>query len=100
MGSSGARMYMRINEDHNFKLWMSYGLGTNSRVELLTLWGLLQFTLLNGIVSIQILGDSKVIINWDKHMSKLQVFALEHWCQRVTLLILSFMVFSICQVYR
>ena len=31
MGKCGGWMFLRINEDHNFRLWMSCGSGTNTK---------------------------------------------------------------------
>ena len=58
MGIYGACMYLRINQEYNFKLWMRCGKGTNTRFDLLSIWDTLQFALLNEIVFIQIFGDS------------------------------------------
>ena len=63
MGKCGGRKFLRINEDHNYRLLMSYGPTTNTRVELLALSRLLHFTSIIGIDTIQVLGDSKVIVN-------------------------------------
>ena len=100
MGKCGGGMFLRINEDHNFKLWMSCGSGTNSRGELMALWKLLQFASLNGIVSLHVFGDSRVIINWSNDLSKLQVLSLELWCQRIITLLPSFLDLSIRHIFR
>ena len=39
-GVCGAGMFLKINDDHNFTLWISYGLGLNNRAELPFLWEL------------------------------------------------------------
>ena len=61
-GCCGSGMVLMINKKHILKLWMGSGKGSNTMVELLRLWGFLHFATQNGIVSLKIYGDSKVII--------------------------------------
>ena len=62
-GACSACMYLKINDDHNFSMWMRCGLGSNTNVELLSLWRLLLFASMNGIVIMKVLGDSKIVVN-------------------------------------
>ena len=64
-------MFLNINEDHHIKLCMNVGHGTNSRAELVALWGLLQFASLIGIDSMWVSGGSKVIMDWENGTSDL-----------------------------
>lgn len=57
-------MVIKLNYDHIFSIWMGCGMGTNTREKLLSLWALLKFAINVGIVSFQVMGDSKVIIDW------------------------------------
>ena len=72
-GMCGGGIYLKINASHYYKNWLGCGIGTNTKVELLPLWGSLNFASKIGIVSIQIFGDSKVIVEWDKGFYGLHV---------------------------
>lgn len=41
--SRGCGMVVQINATSSFQIWMGAGIGTNTRAELLALWGLLLF---------------------------------------------------------
>ena len=84
--SYGYGMVLSLNKDHYFSLILGGGRGTNTKDELLSLWGLLQFSSLIGISYINIFGDSKVIIEWMIDKYNLQVLLIKQWCQRVHLL--------------
>lgn len=60
----GAGMVILLDTHHYFRLRMGVGRGTNSRAELLALWGLLFFVKTHCLILQQILGDSRVIIDW------------------------------------
>ena len=79
---------------------MGGALGTNTMVEVLSLWGLLHFVSLNGIYDISIYGDSKIIIGWDKGCFGLQVLHLNQWCSRVKSLIKDFIHISFRHISR
>lgn len=63
-GECGARVVIKLNMNHCFRLRMAVGLGTNTKTDLVALWGLLWFALQKKLRIYQILGDSKVIIDW------------------------------------
>jgi len=46
------------------KLHLVVGIGSNARVELLALWGVLKFYYLKGIFHLMVAGDSKCVIDW------------------------------------
>jgi hypothetical protein len=52
-------------------------------VELLGSWDTLFLTNLLALPKIQILGDSKVIIDWLNEKSELRVSSLEGWKKRI-----------------
>ena len=82
-GFCGVGMFLLLGNSSSFKLHMDVGRGSNTKDELLALWGLLFFSKQRMITYLQILGDSKVIIDWalDKH--QIHVIDLEHWMNRV-----------------
>jgi ribonuclease HI len=47
-----------------FRLKMNYGWGTNTKGELLALWCILYFAFFKKINRLQLVGDSKMIIDW------------------------------------
>ena len=57
-GKCGARMVIQMAGNHTFSLCMSARKGSNTRAELLTLWGLLFFAKAHRIELQQVLGDS------------------------------------------
>ena len=57
---------------------MSIGLGTNTFVELLTLWGLLWFSRKRGIFDLRIVGDSKVVSDWIDDKNSMQSLSLSY----------------------
>jgi len=73
LGQCGGGMCLNLNQSHSFHLWMGSGTGTNTRAKLLALWGLLRFATNIGIVSIQVFGDSKVIVDWGTGCLEMQV---------------------------
>ena len=50
--------------------------GTSTKAELMSVWGLLQFASIIGILDINIYGDSKVIIEWLKENYNLRVLLI------------------------
>ena len=90
-GLCGAGMVIRIRNNLSYRLWMGVGKGTNTKAELLALWGLLYFAKKMNILDITILGDSKVIIEWAKYVYSLHTMELQHWVRRTKI---SFLLFS------
>lgn len=75
----GAGMVLRIVVDHHFHLNMRAGRGSNTRAELVALWGLLHFALVRGISLTHIFCDSTCIIDWACERSILRPILLHHW---------------------
>jgi ribonuclease HI len=61
---SGAGGIIRINESTSYKWTFNTGPGTNNRVELLGVWATLFLAIILHITGLQIIGDSKLIIDW------------------------------------
>lgn len=87
LGFCGARMLIRMFERHSFHLCMGVGQGSNTRSELLALWGLLWFAEQRDIAISQIFSDSLCIIKWACGSAKLMPLSLQHWLARVRNLI-------------
>lgn len=79
---------------------MDAGKGTNTKSELLALWGLLYFASMKKIKDLQVLGDSKVIIDWalDKH--NIHILELDPWLVRVKSLVSQFRELKFLHIYR
>lgn len=73
----GASVVLKLVNGTVYKLDLGFGKGTNTRAELLALCVLLLFALKKNITTIQVVGDSKLIIDWLNQVCKLQVINLE-----------------------
>ena len=69
-------MYIKLNNSHKNILWMGCGKGTNTRVELMALWGLLLFDLHKNIIDLQVAGDSRIVVDW---ATGNQIYMLLSW---------------------
>ena len=76
------------------------GFGTNTRAELLALWSILHLANSMGIDAIQIVGDSRIIVDWFRGSLHLETLALTHWMERIMQLKTHFSVVNIQHVYR
>jgi ribonuclease HI len=66
-----------------YKLKMNRGRGTNTRGELIALWCILHFSYYKKVTRLQLVGDSKVIIEWFNNDNNLQVVSLQPWMQKI-----------------
>jgi ribonuclease HI len=73
-----------------YKWLFNCGRGTNNRAKLLGIWASLRLALHLSFYRIQILGDSKVIIDWLNDRARLQSSSMEGWKDRIKDLIKSF----------
>ena len=53
--------------------------GTNTMVEFMAFWGLLFFTSNKNVLSLHVVGASRVIVDWVDRKAKLQVSLLAQW---------------------
>ena len=73
-------MVVILNKDHYFSLSTGGGQGTNTKDEIMSLYGLLQFVAYIGISDISIFGDSKILIDWMSGIFNLHVLLIDWWC--------------------
>ena len=66
----------------------------------MALWSLMHVAVTLGLPSIQIWGDSQVIINWARTITNLNVLDLIHWCDRILALKSHFSTISFTHIYR
>lgn len=77
-GLCGAGMVLKLIADHEYHRMFLAGVGTNTRAELLALWGLLSFARNLNIEQLFSLGDSSYIIEWANEHSRIHSLHLHH----------------------
>jgi len=75
----GARVVLKCPAMGLLRLKMNCGIGTNTRGELLALWCILYFSFYKKVQRLQMVSDSKVIIDWFNTDKSLQVVSLHPW---------------------
>jgi hypothetical protein len=78
---AGALLKCQVQDVYSIKL--NCGTGTNTRGELLALWSLLFFSLHKQVSCLQLIGDSKVIVDWFSYKNNLQGITLQPWMTRI-----------------
>jgi ribonuclease HI len=76
------------------------GAGTNNRVELMGVWTTLYLSKIFNIQTLQIIGDSKLVIDWCNGRGSLHSIALEGWKDRIKRLCIYFTSLSFQHTYR
>jgi ribonuclease HI len=89
-----------IKEQTFYKWMINCGVGSNTRVELMGAWALLTLASRLFIFEIQVLGDSRIVIDWLKGKGALQVVFLESWKEIFLDLINQFRDIYFDHVYR
>jgi len=84
------RGMIKITQNSYFKWTLNCGLGTNTRAELLGAWATLFLASRLHIEALQVLGDSRIIIDWLNNRGDLQTISLMAWKDRIRLLQTSF----------
>jgi ribonuclease HI len=93
-------MVLHLSHSKFYNLKLGVGAGSNTRAKLLALWGLLNFAKSIHVEHLQVVGDSKLIVDWINHICNLQVLNLESWQKRIRQLQEAFQELTITQVYR
>jgi hypothetical protein len=65
-----------INHNHYMFIRYALSVGTNNIVEFIALWTLLETTIKKDIKKIQVMGDSKLVIDWARQKNSTQDFRL------------------------
>jgi hypothetical protein len=79
----GAGGTIKCTNSQVYRWYFNGGSGTNTKAELLGAWDTLTIAKLLDIHYIQVMGDSKVIIEWLNHKGKLKAINIEGWKQRL-----------------
>jgi ribonuclease HI len=87
---SGAGRILRVSARRLYKLFFNCGIVSNTKEEFLGAWATLYIENCLTLKKLQILGDSKVIIDWINFKGELYVFTLEGWKHSFRMLIKSF----------
>jgi ribonuclease HI len=74
----------------NYRWHFNGGDGTNTKVELLGMWASLFLSKKLDIQYIQLIGDSKIVIDWLKKKGNLQAINIEGWKGKIKESISSF----------
>ena len=100
MDNCGCGFVLNLSKDHFLYFSFGGGPGTNTKVELLGLYGLVLIASLIGVSDISIYGDSNIIIDWKNGISKLQVLSLSHWSHKIQLIKKSFASITSSHIWR
>jgi hypothetical protein len=83
---SGAGGLIKISQNTFYKWTFNCGPGTNTRAELLGAWATLYLASRLHIEVLQVLGDSRIVIEWLSNKGDLQAISLLAWKDRIRLL--------------
>ena len=76
-------MVIKFCVAHYFQLWMDVGLGSNIRAQLLTLWELLKYVFSKNLLFMQVINDSRVILDQSARKANLQVALLDYQKEKI-----------------
>jgi ribonuclease HI len=96
----GAGGIFKTHPSRITKWFINCGAGSNTKTELMGLWATLTLATFWSIKQLQILGDSRVIIDWINHKSNLHAVNIECWKQKTMELAKNFKYISFQHVYR
>jgi ribonuclease HI len=97
---SGVGGVIKLSGNIVYRWTLNCGSGTNTRVELLGVWASLTLAYRLGIDQLQVLGDSKIVIDWLNFRGNLQVTSLVGWMDKILDLIKSFNTIRFDHIYR
>jgi ribonuclease HI len=96
----GAGGIIKTHASKVIKWYINCGAGTNTKAELMGLWATLTLATLWSIEKIQVLGDSKVIIDWINQKGQLHAVNIEGWKLKTKELAITFQDISFQHIYR
>jgi ribonuclease HI len=97
---SGVGGMLKINDNTLYKWTFNTGPGTNNREELLGVWETLLLATRLHITELQVIRDSKIIIDWCKGKGRLQVISLDCWKYKIRELSTLFRAINFSHTYR
>jgi ribonuclease HI len=96
----GAGGVIKSCSSMEYRWYLNCGAGTNTKAELMGAWAALFIAKHLDILDIQLLGDSKVIIDWLKKKANLRAINIEGWKNKTSELASSFRVIHFQHIYR
>jgi ribonuclease HI len=96
----GGGVVLYLTNTHYFNLTMGLGSGTNNYVELMALKVLLTIFRERGIDTLQLLGDSMVVLNWIRGAQACHHIRLAPLLDEVFTILNSYTQFFVPHVYR
>lgn len=79
----GARGVLWLTDGRKLKWKLKIGRGTNNKAELTALWATLFIAFREGYQWLQVMGDSRIIIDWLLGSADLQAKGLSWWKRRI-----------------
>jgi ribonuclease HI len=96
----GAGGIIRTGGNTYYRWTLNCGMGTNTRAELLGVWASLSLAHRLGIDQLQVLGDSKIVVDWLNHKCNLFVSSLLGWMEKIRILVTLFNDIKFDHIYR
>jgi ribonuclease HI len=96
----GAGGMIKTQTSKVIEWYINCGAGSNTKAELMGLWATLTLATQWSIEKLQVLGDSKVIIDWINQKGQLHVVNIEGWKLKTKELATSFQDISFQHIYR
>jgi ribonuclease HI len=97
---SGAGGLIKIGENISYRWNFNCGMGSNTRAELLGAWATLTLAYRLDIEQLQVLGDSKIVIDWINNKCNLFVTSLTGWMEKIRSLMPLFKDLKFEHIYR
>lgn len=97
---SGGGFILHKYENHSYFIKVGLGVGTNNFAELISLRHLLHFALSHQCNSINIFGDSQIIINWFINITTCHIHSLNNILDEVLQFKAAFNHISVSHIYR
>lgn len=97
---AGAVLIIHLNKNQTLNSSVGLGNGTNNFAKMSALKLLLCWLIHRNIFTVQIFQDSLNVINWVNGQSRCQNYILRPLLEEILNLKLSFIVFSLCHIYR
>lgn len=96
----GSEAFIALDCGQYYHFYSNIGTGTNSQVEVNTLWGVLFCVKWLSLESLDVFGDTKVVIEWVNERSTLNPPMLSNWMSRIRELIGQFILVTFTHIYK
>lgn len=96
----GVGVVLHLKQNHYVHIQYAPGAGTNNRAEFIALWTLSEAAVKKDIKKLQVLGDSKLVIEWAKQKVNVQDIRLEPLLRDIKLSYQSFEWLSFSHIFR